>query len=60
MTNYLKIFRDMDEYAENCERPVYSHIVENIVMFFDNNYNPCQDDGCPPDGCCDLDGGYYA
>jgi hypothetical protein len=60
MGNYLKIYRTREEYDSYCERPVYSHIIDEVLVIFNNHYNSCQDGGCPQDGCCDLDGGYYA
>lgn len=59
MNNYVKIFINQDEYDSNCNKPIISHLVDEIVIIFGNSFNSCQDGGCPPDGCCDLDGGYF-
>lgn len=60
MFNYLKLFRDKDEYDETCKKPIFSHLINEVIFIFDNGFDNCSEDGCPPEGCCDLDGGYFS
>lgn len=59
MVQYLKIFRNHDEYENSGEKPVVSHCVAEVHVHFDNTYYQFLDGGNPVEGDYDLDGGYY-
>jgi hypothetical protein len=59
MVQYLKIFRNHDEYENSGEKPVISHCVKEVHIHFDNCYYQFLDGGNPGEGDYDLDGGYY-
>jgi len=59
MGQYLKLFRDHDEYEEAGEKPYVSHCIKQVHVHFDNTYYPGSEDGDPGEDDYDLDGGYY-
>ena len=59
MGDFLKLFRNHDEYENSGEKPVVSHCVAEVHVHFDNTYYQFLDGGNPVEGDYDLDGGYY-
>jgi hypothetical protein len=59
MAQYLKLFRDHEEYEESGEKPYISHCIEQVHIHSDNTYYPGCEDGNPGEEDYDLDGGYY-
>lgn len=57
MSQYLKLFRNHEEYDENKDKPVVSHCIKEVHIHKDNQFNYGSDDEDPDD--YDLDAGTF-
>ena len=57
MSQYLKLFKDHEEYDENKDKPVVSHCIKEVHIHKDNQFNYGSEDADPTD--YDLDAGRF-
>lgn len=57
MSQYLKLFRDHEEYDENQDKPVVSHCIKEVHIHKDNQFNYGSEGDDPID--YDLDAGRF-
>ena len=59
MSQYLKLFRDHEEYDSYRDKPIISHCIKEVHIHNDNQFNYGSDDDDPSDEDYDLDAGYF-